>query len=105
MLTEKKDPKGLEYAERAHLLAPFNAGVLDTLGAAYTANGNPKRAVPLLRMASTLVPTHAQYRLHLAKALADSGDKAAARQEIEPLTKLEKDSPVRARAEKLLSTL
>ncbi len=105
MMTEKKDPKGLEYAERAHRLAPFNAGVLDTLGSAYTANGDPKRAVPLLRMASTLVPTHAQYRLHLAKALAESGDKAAARQAIEPLTKLEKTSPVRVQAEKFLSTL
>ena len=105
LLTEKKNPKGLEYAERAHRLAPFNPGVLDTLGSAYTANGDPKRGVQLLRMATTMVPTHPQYRLHLAKALAESGDKAGARQAIEPLTKLEQSSPVRAQAEKLLSTL
>src|SRR6185312_6987455 len=105
LLTEKKNPKGLEYAERAHRLAPFNPGVLDTLGSAYTANGDPKRGVQLLRLATTMVPTHPQYRLHLAKALAESGDKAGARQAIEPLTKLEQSSPVRAQAEKLLSTL
>jgi cellulose synthase operon protein C len=104
-LTEKKDPKGLEYAERAHRLAPFNAGVLDTLGFAYTNNGDPKRGVQLLRMASTMMPSRGEYRLHLAQALADSGDKAAARVEAEPLTKLEKNAPLRAQAEKLLSTL
>jgi putative PEP-CTERM system TPR-repeat lipoprotein len=105
MLTEKKNPKGLEYAERAHRLAPFNPGVLDTLGYAYTNNGNPKRGVQLLRMASTMAPAHAQFRLHLAQALAASGDKAAARDELEPLTKLDKSAPARVQAEKFLSTL
>jgi Flp pilus assembly protein TadD len=105
LLTRKKDPKGVEYAERAHRLAPFNPGVLDTLGLAYASNGNPKRGVQLLRMATTMNPSSADFRLHLGQALAESGDKAAARAEVEPLTKLEKNSPVRAQAEKFLSTL
>ena len=105
LLTQKKDPKGVEYAERAHRLAPFNPGVLDTLGLAYTSNGNPKRGVQLLRMATTMNPSSADYRLHLAQALAESGDKAAARTELEPLTRLDKNSPARAQAEKFLSTL
>mgnify|MGYP003580376047 CR=1 FL=1 len=28
---ERKDPKGVEYAEEAHRLSPFNPNVLDTL--------------------------------------------------------------------------
>ena len=105
ILTDRKDPAGLEYAERAHRLAPFNPGILDTLGLAYLTNGDPKRAVQLLGMATTMNPSSADIRLHLAQALAASGDKAAARAEVEPLTKLDIRSPVRAQAEKLLSSL
>jgi putative PEP-CTERM system TPR-repeat lipoprotein len=105
MLTEKKDPKGLEYAEEAHRLAPFNPGVLDTLGYAYTHNGNAQRAVQILRMAKAMAPERPTFRLHLAQALAASGDKAAAREELVPLTKLENAPKIRAEAEKYLSTL
>jgi putative PEP-CTERM system TPR-repeat lipoprotein len=105
LLAENKDRTALEYAERAHQQAPFNPNVLDTLGYVLTQNGDAKRAVPLLRMASTISPQRGEIRLHLAKALADSGDKAAARQTLTELTKLNKDSPVRAEAEKLLATL
>lgn len=105
LLAESKDRTALEYAERAHQQAPFNPNVLDTLGYVLTQNGEAKRAVPLLRMASTISPQRGEIRLHLAKALADSGDKSAARQTLTELTKLNKDSPVRAEAEKLLATL
>jgi len=105
MLTDEGDPKGLEYAEQAHRLAPFNPSVLDTLGVAIAKNGNPKRGVTLLRMASTLGPGQPDIRLHLAKALVASGDKVAARKELDELGKLDSSSPVRAEADKLKSTL
>ena len=69
MLTEDGIAKGLEYAEQAHRLAPFNPGVLDTLGVAVSKSGDAKRGVTLLRMASTLAPAQDDIRLHLAKAL------------------------------------
>ena len=79
--------------------------MLDTYGLALTQNGQTKRGVELLRMASSLAPREADIRLHLAQALIASGDKAGARKELTELTKLDKASPARAQAEKLLGTL
>ncbi|MDQ2916872.1 MAG: tetratricopeptide repeat protein, partial [Pseudomonadota bacterium] len=105
LLTEEKNPKGLEYAEHAQRLAPFNPGILDTLGWALTHNGQAKRGVQILRMASSLAPAQGDIRLHLAQALASAGDKDGARKELTELTKLDKASPIRVEAEKLLATL
>jgi predicted Zn-dependent protease len=105
ILADQKDPKALEYAERAHRLAPFTPSVLDTLGWTLARTGESKRGVQLLRMASRLAPTQGNIRLHLAKALIESGDKAAAKQELAELAKLDKASPIRIEAEKLQATL
>jgi putative PEP-CTERM system TPR-repeat lipoprotein len=105
ILTEQNDPKGLEYAEQAHRLAPMNPNVLDTYGWALARTGEPKRGVVLLRMASALAPAQNEIRLRLAKALIDSGDKSGARLTLTELSKLDKDSPIRMEAEKLLGTL
>jgi cellulose synthase operon protein C len=105
VLTEKADPKGLEYAERAQHVAPFNPSILDTYGWALTRNGDAKRGVEMLRMATRLAPEQAEIRLHFAQALAAAGDKAGARQAIADLTKLDKASPIRIEAEKLQATL
>ena len=105
LLATNKDPAALGYAEQAHRLAPFNPNVLDTLGYALARNGDPKRAVEFLRMASSLSPAQDDIRLHLAEALAASGDKAGARKELAELTKPEKAPAVRSEAEKLQGTL
>jgi putative PEP-CTERM system TPR-repeat lipoprotein len=105
ILSEAKDPKGLEYAEHAHRLAPFNPTVLDTLGWALAQSGQAKRGAELLRMASSLAPAQGTIRLHFAKALLESGDRAGARQELTGLAKLDKDSAVRVEAEKILGSL
>jgi putative PEP-CTERM system TPR-repeat lipoprotein len=104
ILIERNDAKSVEYAEHAHRLAPFSPNVLDTLGWARARTGNPKGAVELLRMASTLSPGSNEIRMHLAKALLDSGDKAGARAVLNDFTKLDANSPFRAEAEKLLAT-
>jgi putative PEP-CTERM system TPR-repeat lipoprotein len=105
LLSEDKDPKALEYAEHAHRLAPFSPNVLDTLGWTLTRTGDAKRGAGLLRIAARLAPGNAEIRLHLAKALIESGDKTAARQELSDFTKLDKTSPYRIEAEKLQATL
>jgi cellulose synthase operon protein C len=104
IMVERNDPKAVEYAERAHRLAPFNPSVLDTLGWARARSGDPKRGTELLRMALALSPASNEIRLHLGKALMDSGDKAQARETLAELSKLDKDSPVRTEAEKILAT-
>lgn len=105
VLVEQGKPEGVEYAERAHRIAPFNPNVLDTLGWALARTGQAKRGAELLKMAAAIAPNQADIRLHLAKALIDAGDRAAARDALNRLSKLDKDSPIRAEAEKLLATL
>jgi putative PEP-CTERM system TPR-repeat lipoprotein len=105
ILADQKDAKAVEYAERAHRLAPFNSAIVDTLGWTLARSGDATRGVELLRMAARLSPANAEIRLHLAKTLIQTGDKSGARRELSDLTKLDKDAPARIEAEKLLATL
>ena len=104
-LIELGDPKASDIAERAYVQAPFNADVIDTFGWALVQTSDVSRGTELLRSALSLAPANAEIRLHLAKALLKSGDKASARRELETLAKLDPSSPIRADAEKLLSGL
>jgi putative PEP-CTERM system TPR-repeat lipoprotein len=84
-LQQEKDPRALEYAEKAIVLAPDNAGVLDTVGWLLVEQGNITRGLPLLQKAASLAPEFADIRYHLAHALIKSGDKVGARKELEGL--------------------
>jgi Flp pilus assembly protein TadD len=77
---------------------------MDTLGMALIDGGDLARGTQLLRMASNLAPRSNEIRLHLGAALVKSGDVAGARASLEPLTRLESPSPLRAEAEKVLSS-
>jgi Tfp pilus assembly protein PilF len=79
---QEKDPRALEYAEKAHALAPDSAAVLDTLGWILVEQGNTARGLPLLQKAVSLAPAAPDIRYHLAAALARTGDNAAARKEL-----------------------
>jgi putative PEP-CTERM system TPR-repeat lipoprotein len=105
LLAQQGDAKAVEYAERAHAIAPFNPAVLDTLGWTLAQMREPKRGVEFLRMATRLAPRQAEIRLHLVKAMIAAGDKAGARQEAAALLTLDKSSPIRLEAEKLQATL
>jgi cellulose synthase operon protein C len=83
-----KDPKAIEFAEQANKLAPDQPSIMNTLGTLLLDKGETARGVDLLRKASALAPQSADIRLSLAKALVQSGDKAAARRELDELTKL-----------------
>ncbi len=104
-LTELKDPKAAEVAERAYVQAPFNPDVMDTYGWALVQTSDVKRGTELLRAASSMAVTNPEIRFHFAKALLKSGDKSGAKRELETLAKLDPSSPIRADAEKLLATL
>ena len=79
--------------------------MLDTLGVAVLKSGDAKRGTALLRMASSLAPKQSDIRLHLAKALIASGDKAGARRELESLGSLDAASPIRVEADKLKASI
>jgi putative PEP-CTERM system TPR-repeat lipoprotein len=80
---QQKDPRALSFAERAAKAAPESGAVLDTLGWLLVEQGNTARALPLLQKAVSLEPNARDLRYHLAAALAKSGDKKTARQELD----------------------
>ena len=103
-LAEAKDPKGAEYAQRAYRLAPNNPAITNTYGWALFQRGDTAQGLQLLRRAVDLDPTDANRRLYLAKALIQSGDKPAARKELEIVANAE--SPrARDEAKQLLERL
>ena len=78
---------------------------MDTFGWALVQKGDTAKGQELLRAASNLAPANDEIRLHLAAALIKSGDKAAARLELESLIKREKATPIRDEASKMLQGL
>ena len=103
LLAEAGDPKAREYAERAYQLTPFQPSVIDTLGWTLVRTGDVARGAQLLRLASNMAPNENEIRLHLGRALIKSGDKDAGRRALQPLTKLDASSPLRADAEKAIA--
>ncbi len=76
-------PQALGYAQRAYQLAPTNPAILDTLGWIYLEQGALARATPLLQEASTRAPAAADIHFHYGVLLARTGDKRAARRELQ----------------------
>ncbi|WP_166454985.1 XrtA/PEP-CTERM system TPR-repeat protein PrsT [Duganella alba] len=82
---QQRDPRALDYAEKAHKLAPGSATVTDTLAWVLVEQGKLERALPLLKQAATQVPANNEIRYHYGVALSKSGDKPGARAQLEPL--------------------
>ena len=105
MLNELGDPRAQKYAERAYVLAPTNR-----LGPRH-AGLDPRPARRCRERCRTpqdgrsVAPGQNEIRLHLAKALLKTGDKAGAKNELEALAKLDQTSAVRDEAQKLLKEL
>ena len=93
-LHRMKDPKALEFAERALSAAPQSAPVIDTAGVILADRGDVDRAVDLLRQAVAIAPREPQYRLHLAETMAKRGDKGGAREQLASLLKETPSGPV-----------
>ena len=84
-LQHEKDPRALDYAEKANALAPNNASIMDTLGWILVEQRDTKRGIPILQKAITLAPDLSELRYHLAVALSRTGDHAEARKELKQL--------------------
>ena len=105
LLNEQRKPEARDLAERAYALAPLNANVVDTLGTIAMTQGDSARAVSLMRQATSLSPRDSRLRINLARALAKTGDKAAARRELEQVVAADARAPVKAEAQQLLREL
>jgi len=105
VMNELGRPEALEYAERAHELAPDDPAIMDTLGAILAQAGQVERGLELLGRAAAGAPEAHQIRLNFAKALLRTDRKSAARRELEQLAKLDKSIPARQEAVELLRGL
>lgn len=105
VVNELKQPGAIDYAERAHELAPESPAIMDTLGWLLVEHGQTERGLELLGRASELAPVAYEIRLHLAKALIKAGNKSTARKELEVLAKLDSRLPIQQEATALLSGL
>ena len=101
----QKDPAAVKTAETALANAPGNPLIIDTLGWALFLNGQPERALQLLRDARLRQPANPEIRYHLAAVLAQTGRKNEAREELRAALKDRPEFEARADAERLLSSL
>ncbi len=104
-LSQLKDPGAVEYAEKAHKLAPNSPEIADTLGWILVERGDTKRGLELLGQAAAVAPNALAIRVHYARALAKAGDKTAAKRELESALQSAGENPLRAEAEELLKQL
>ena len=102
---DEKDPRALEYAERAYALAADNPAVLDTLGWVLVSQNNLSRGLPLLEKATSIAPSSFDVRYHFAQGLMKSGDKVKARKELEQLLATAKPSAKTDEAKAMLKQL
>ena len=75
-----KDPKALEYAEKANRLAPNQPSLMDTLGTLLIDKGDTARGVDLLRKASGACPELADPAIELRER-PDQGQSEGRREE------------------------
>jgi cellulose synthase operon protein C len=102
---QAKDPKALEYAERANALVPNEPAFMDTLGALLIDNGDTARGLELLQKASSMAPFAPFIRFNLANALIKAGQKDAAKRELDELAKLGDKFPAQAEVTRLKQEL
>ena len=102
---QMKDPKAIEYAEKANKLAPNQPALMDTLGVLLVDKGDNARGLELLKQAVALAPQAGQIRLNYAKSLIKAGQKSEARSELEQLAGLGDKFPAQAEVAELLKGL
>jgi putative PEP-CTERM system TPR-repeat lipoprotein len=95
-LVRKEHPdQALEYAEKAHKLAPNSVSVLDTLGSLLVGRGENERGLELLKKASSEAPKNVEIQLHLASALHDAGKTREARYALDRIVAAQLDDAQR----------
>jgi putative PEP-CTERM system TPR-repeat lipoprotein len=105
VLSAQKKPEALEAAERANRLAPNQPVFMDTLATVLAEHGQLPRALQLQKKAVEMDPDAPVLRLTLARLYVQSGDKAAARKELDSLTKLGDKFPQQGEVRELLAQL
>jgi putative PEP-CTERM system TPR-repeat lipoprotein len=98
-------PEARALAERGLKLNPDYAPLRDTYATVLANEKDFAKALSVQRQLVSDQPDQPNYKLNLAQILIQSGDKAAAKTELEGLAKLGKKFPQQAQVEALLKTL
>jgi putative PEP-CTERM system TPR-repeat lipoprotein len=101
---QQDKPTALAFAQKANTLAPEQPALMDTLALALAKDKQYDKAVELQKKAVGMQPQNHGLRLTLAKVLLQSGDKAAAKAELETLAKVGEGFRDRAEVDQLLKT-
>lgn len=102
---EMHDQRALGAARQAYQLAPQSVAITDTLGWILVEAGQVTEGLPLLRQAAAGVNAAAEIKYHYAAALARSGAKDQARQQLAQLLANPAAFASRADAQRLLGEL
>jgi putative PEP-CTERM system TPR-repeat lipoprotein len=94
-----------ELAERGLKIKPDYAPLRDTYATVLANEKDFSKAISQQRQLVSDLPDQPTYRLNLAEILLQSGDKAAAKSELEGLSRLGAKLPQQARVQELLKTL
>lgn len=105
LLRESDPSAALSYATRAYQLEPDLMEVRDTYAALLLDHGRGEQALRVLKSLAGDPKASPSVRLHLAQAYAETGNKAAARTELERLIAQEGTFSEREQALKMLSGL
>lgn len=105
LLNREKKPEALEYAERAVMLQPNQAPLLDTLADIYASRGQMEKAIEVQKKAVNLMPGAHLHRLHLATFYVNAGKKAEAKEELKRLADLGDKFPAQDVVKKLSADL
>lgn len=106
VLGKLKDPNAVDFARQALAAAPGSAAIMDTLGMLLADSGKLDEGLPLLRKARDEAPNVPVIRINYATLLARSGDKEAARKDLESfLATLPAESPNRDVVRKAIESL
>ncbi|PTN12056.1 XrtA/PEP-CTERM system TPR-repeat protein PrsT [Nitrosomonas aestuarii] len=102
---QNKNPRALEFAEKAYKIAPEASAIQDTLGWILAENGEIDRALPLLEKAAASQSENATIQYHYAYALTKAGNQTRARQILGELSTSDKKFPEAKEAQELLKQL
>jgi len=101
----RKDTRALEYARKAYEAEPGNPVIGDTYGWIRVQHGQVAEGQRLLEQIVSATPSYSEARYHLAVAQAKSGDKAAAKANLQQALASRVPFPQVADAQNLLKTL
>ncbi len=97
--------QALTYAQKAKQTQPNYPDIDDTLGLIYIKKNQPDNAIRIFRDLLTKNPGHVTWRIHMADALFNKGDKLQAKKELDEAAKNGPSADEKSLIEKLKSRI